>query len=77
MATKTPAMKDESPKDWMVAMISAPFIIGITMLECWASLSQSWLQTVFSPVSHHRHDHHADLALPDPIEADGEHDLFA
>jgi hypothetical protein len=68
---------DEDPKDWMAALWMAPFTIGVTMLEAMSSASQAWLQMLFAPESHHAHDRHTDLEVPDPIEDTGEHDLFA
>jgi len=62
---------------WIAALWLAPFTASMTMLECWGNLTDSWCKTVFSPAYHHAHDHHVDLEVPDPIEEDGEHDLFA
>ena len=48
-----------------------------TMWQNWAKFNEQWFRTVFSPASHHAHDSHTDLEVPDPIEENGEHDLFA
>ncbi len=75
------ARNADTPKPWAGSEIAAlwmmPFTMGMTLLESWASVSDAWLQMLFSPEKHHGHDHHADLEVPDPIEDDGEHDLFA
>lgn len=72
-----PAQVDDSPRDWMTALWMAPFTIGMALWQGTTALTEAWAKTVFEPAHRHPHDSHSDLEVPDPIEEDGEHDLFA
>lgn len=64
--------------NWLFSSaMMAPFTSGVAAWDYWAELSESWWQMVFAPAFQHDHDTHCQLEVPDPIEIEGEHDLFA
>ena len=75
-ASKVEPHKDTDHSEF-AALLLMPITFGMTMLESLSSVSDAWLQMLFSPAHQHGHDHHQDLEVPDPIEDAGEHDLFA
>lgn len=53
-----------------------PLIFGHAALSYSQDISrQWWRQFLRSP--HHQHEEHAQLVVPEPLEADDERDLFA
>jgi hypothetical protein len=55
----------------------SPFEFSEAVCSYWSNLSENWWRMVFAPAYHHLHEGHAQLEVPDPIEEEGEHDLFA
>ena len=64
-------------ENWPVALLATPFTMTMASLQYWSELSESWWQMVFCPAKFHGHEHAHQLEVPDPIEDEGEHDLFA
>lgn len=65
------------PDNWFASALMAPMSFGLASCDYWAQFSEVWWKNVFTPAYHHAHEDHCQLEVPDPIEEDGEHDLFA
>lgn len=61
----------------IASAVMAPLSFGLASWEYWAQFSEVWWKNVFTPAYHHGHEDHCQLEVPDPIEVEGEHDLFA
>ena len=58
------------------AYFALPLIFGDAALSYSQDMSRRWWrQFLRSP--HHQHEEHAQLVVPEPLEADDERDLFA
>ncbi|MBK5265081.1 MAG: hypothetical protein JJE34_07605 [Alphaproteobacteria bacterium] len=60
----------------MDAFFALPMMFWDAALANSNEVSQLWWSSFFRS-SHHHPDGHAQLELPEPLEAAGEHDLFA
>lgn len=67
----------DRPENWPAALMMAPFTMTMASCKYWAEMSEDWWKMVFSPTRFHDHESHHQLEVPDPIEDEGEHDLFA
>jgi hypothetical protein len=67
----------EDSDDWLAASMMAPYSFNLAVWGYWAQFSEMWWKNVFTPNYCHEHEHNCQLEVPDPIEEEGEHDLFA
>ncbi len=63
--------------DWLAPAMMAPVSFNLAVWNYWVEFSELWWKNVFTPRYHHEHPDHCQLEVPDPIEEEGEHDLFA
>lgn len=63
--------------DMVPGTIVSPFEFAEAVCSYWTQFSENWWRMVFAPAYHHAHEGHAQLEVPDLIEEEGEHDLFA
>ncbi|WP_324740168.1 hypothetical protein U8326_10325 [Tsuneonella sp. CC-YZS046] len=66
-----------SSNDWLASAALAPVSFNLAVWDYWAEFSELWWKNVFTSRYHHGHPDHCQLEVPDPIEEEGEHDLFA
>lgn len=62
-----------SPLDSYFAL---PLIFSDAALSYYQDMSRRWWRQ-FLRCPHHQHEEHAQLVVPEPLEADDERDLFA
>jgi hypothetical protein len=62
---------------WGTSALMAPVSFNFAVWEYWAQFSEQWWKNVFAPAHHCEHEHNCQLEVPDPIQAEDEHDLFA
>lgn len=60
----------------MDAFFAIPMMFGDAALAYTNEVSQRWWRNFFR-CSHHHPEGHAQLKVPEPLEAADEHDLFA
>lgn len=63
---------EESVTLWML-----PLSVGFTFWHVWSEMAGSWCRMVLSPAHHAPPEGHSQLSVPEPIELEGERDLFA
>ncbi len=69
----SPAGSDEG----LASAMMAPVSFNLAIWDYWTGFSELWWKNVFASRYHHEHPDHCQLEVPDPIEEEGEHDLFA